>query len=248
MTLLPKHIAIIMDGNGRWAERQGLERIEGHQAGAASAKAIITACAEKEIEALTLFAFGLENQKRPLEEIEFLMSLFLETLRRDIAEVHKNNIQMRICGDRSYLSPDLKNQIEDAEKLTEKNTGLKLSVAINYSGRWDILQATQQIVRAVEGHKLSAEDITAELYQRYLCFSDLPEPDLLIRTSGESRISNFMLWQFAYTEFYFTEICWPDFKEKEFELALAWFQARERRFGLTTHQLKKAKECLNTAF
>jgi len=227
MNKLPRHIAIIMDGNGRWAKQHNLPRLTGHKAGGTVAREIIKACSQRGIEVLTLFAFGIENWKRPHEEVDNLMKLLFTTLQKHTADLHKYNIQLRIIGDRTRLNKKLQNKILSAEQETVQNTGLKLNTAINYSGRWDILQAVQRLTKEVK----SGEPITQEYFQSLLSLHDLPEPDLFIRTSGERRISNFLLWQLAYTELYFTDILWPDFHEQELEKALQAYASRERRFG-----------------
>lgn len=231
MNKLPRHIAIVMDGNGRWAQQRDLPRITGHKAGGETAKEIIKACAKRGIEALTLFAFSSENWQRPVAEIDYLMKLFLKALQSNLKTLHKNNIKLSIIGDYLQLDKKLQNKITEAHELTANNNGLKLNIAINYSGRWDILQATKSIAAKVKIGELELEQITAAKFQEQLCLHDLPEPDLFIRTSGELRISNFLLWQLAYTELYFTEVFWPDFHEDQFAIALAEFTKRERRFG-----------------
>lgn len=227
-------MAIVMDGNGRWAARRNLPRIAGHQAGAKAVRAAIDVCGNKGIEALTLFAFSCENWGRPVEEVNFLMELFLKTLQRQTKNLHKNNVQLRVIGDYSLFNKKLQQRITSAQQLTSGNTGLKLNIAANYSGRWDITQAAKSLGEQIEAGKLKAGDITPAIFQQALSLADVAEPDLLIRTSGEQRISNFMLWQFAYTEFYFTETLWPDFNEEVFEQALRNYDARQRRFGLVT--------------
>jgi undecaprenyl diphosphate synthase len=235
---MPKHVSIIMDGNGRWAKARKLPRIMGHRAGAKAVRKAMEFCHKHQISTLSLFALSVENrQNRPQKEIEFLLSLFLESLRKHTAEMHKNNIRVNIIGDRSLLSDVLRRHVEHTEQLTEKNNGLRLLVAIDYSGRWDIMQATQKII--AQGTK--AHEVTEDLISSHLCFSGVPEPDLLIRTSGEQRISNFMLWQCAYSEFYFPECHWPDFDEKVFAKAIEVFQQRERRFGYTGEQIKEVE-------
>lgn len=236
---LPKHVAIVMDGNGRWAKQRGLPRIEGHQVGANAVHKAIEFSVQNQIQVVTLFALSIENRAlRPVEEVEFLLSLFLESLQSNTNKLHKNNIQLRIVGDLSVFDQKLVEQIHHSEDLTKENAGLILNVAVNYSGRWDIVQATQKIALLVQQNKLQPLAIDEQTFQRYLCFSDVPEPDLLIRTSGEQRISNFMLWQFAYTEMYFPKILWPDFDENVYAEALAFFQSRQRRFGLTGEQIE----------
>jgi len=225
------HVAIIMDGNGRWAKQRGLPRLLGHKAGAEKVKEIVKAAIEKNIEVLTLWAFGTENWNRPDEEVNHLMDLFFRYIKKSALELNKQNVQFRVIGNKTELNEKLQNAILEAEKLTARNTGLKLLIAINYSGRWDITQAVQKIASKIEKKELVAADINSESISRELCFADLNDPDLLIRTSGEIRISNYMLWQAAYTELYFTDVFWPDFGAKEFDKALKAYAGRERRFG-----------------
>jgi undecaprenyl diphosphate synthase len=227
-----------MDGNGRWAKQRHLPRVAGHKAGADSVRQVVKICIEKNIEVLTLFAFSSENWRRPASEIDYLMQLFMTLLDREAKKLHKQNVQLRVIGDRIRLEETLQQKISHVENLTKHNPGLKLILAVNYGGQWDITQAMKALAVEVEQGQLTPADITSELIQQKLCLADLPEPDLFIRTSGEQRISNFMLWQFAYTELYFTPILWPDFNEQEFEKALEAFIKRERRFGLTGDQLK----------
>lgn len=241
-TNLPRHIAIIMDGNGRWAKKRHLPRSAGHKAGFDAVRDVAKACVEKKIEALTLFAFGNENWRRPEQEVSFLMNLFLGALERETKKLHKENIQLRIIGDHNRFDKKLQEQIVAAEKLTANNTGLKLVIAASYSGRWDITNAVQSIAQQIEEGKLTSKNISSELIQNHLALADLPEPDLFIRTSGEQRISNFLLWQLAYTELYFTEVYWPDFNAAELEKALAFFANRERRFGFTSEQLQESND------
>lgn len=229
---LPKHIAIVMDGNGRWAKKRGLPRVAGHKVGVESVRAIVKASLENKIDVLTLFAFSTENWQRPKEEVGYLMEqLFVLALDGEIKELHENNIQFRVIGDIQCLAEKLQQKISAAEKLTAGNSGLKLVIALSYSGRWDIVEAARQLGREIEMGKLMAQDITLEKFHAKTCLHDLPEPDLLIRTSGEQRISNFMLWQLAYTELYFTDVLWPDFREAEFTEALVSYDQRIRRFG-----------------
>ncbi|HHT0592938.1 TPA: polyprenyl diphosphate synthase [Legionella anisa] len=227
----PQHVAIIMDGNGRWAESRGLPRIEGHKAGVESVKKMIRCCMTKGIPCLSLFAFSSENWCRPAEEVNFLMELFLESLRKEIFELNQHGIRMRFTGDRSVLSPVLQKQMREAELLTANNKQLILNVVVNYGGKWDVVNAAKKIARAVLNGELSVEEINETNFAHYLDTEGLPDPDLFIRTSGELRISNFFLWQLAYTELYFSEVHWPDFGEHELELALASFNKRKRRFG-----------------
>lgn len=227
---LPRHIAIVMDGNGRWAKQRGLARSAGHRAGGDAAKSTIKACVELGVEALTLFAFGIENWKRPPKEVNYLMNLFFKNLQKS-DELHKQNIKLRIIGDYSRFSDKLIQRIEVSQELTENNTGLQLNAAINYSGRWDIVNAANKIAKKVSAGEITTADINEESFSQQLCLSDVPEPDLFIRTSGEQRLSNFLLWQLAYTELYFTDVLWPDFNKEELEKAIAAFGKRERRFG-----------------
>jgi len=233
MQKLPKHIAIIMDGNGRWAKQRKLPRLAGHREGSKVVRRIVEHCGKSGIKVLTLFAFSIENQKRPKTEISGLMSLFMSSLKKYAQELHEKGVRLKIIGDRYFLSKKLRNEMEKVEKLTEKNSHLTLVLAIQYSGRWDIVQAAKKLVKEILNEKSKLKDIDEETFQQALSAADLPEPDLLIRTSGEERISNFMLWQCAYTEFYFSKVFWPDFDEKEFDKAVAVFLKRQRRFGKT---------------
>lgn len=228
---IPQHVAIVMDGNGRWAEKRGLARIEGHKAGVESVKKMIQSCLTKKVACLSLFAFSSENWSRPVEEVNFLMELFLEALRKEITELNQHGIRMRFTGDRSPLSAVLQAQMEESEFITRNNTQLILNIVVNYGGKWDLTAAAKKIAEAVLHGEYSIEDINEERFTQLLDTHGLPDPDLFIRTSGELRISNFYLWQLAYTELYFTEIHWPDFNEHEFELALNSFSKRKRRFG-----------------
>ena len=237
--ILPRHIAIIMDGNGRWAKRRFLPRIAGHKAGVDTVREIVKACAKKKIEVLTLFAFSSENWQRPEEEVSFLMKLFLATLEREARKLHEQNIQLRVIGDRSRFNETLRQFMQNAEELTANNTGLKLVIAANYGGRWDICEAAKKLAVRIEQGQLKSEQITSEMINAILSLSDLPAPDLFIRTSGEQRISNFLLWQLAYTELYFTDVYWPDFTAEELEKALTFYAKRERRFGCTSEQIKR---------
>ena len=233
---LPKHIAIIMDGNGRWAKQRNLPRVTGHLAGSEPIREIVQACGEKGIQALTLFAFSRENSGRPNNEVGSLMDLFFQILESETEQLHKNNVQLRVLGDHSGFPSALQRAIRQSQILMAKNTGLKLSVALNYSGRWDIASAMRRLAVQVEAKELKAADITEEMISQQVCLADLPDPDLFIRTSGEQRISNFLLWQLAYTELYFTDVFWPDFNAKILEQALAFFASRQRRYGLLDEQ------------
>jgi undecaprenyl diphosphate synthase len=234
---MPGHVAIIMDGNGRWARRRHLPRVAGHRAGVEAVKCVVRACGEAGIGALTLFAFSSENWRRPEEEVGVLMGLFMSTLDSQVRKLHENNIQLRVIGDRSAFSPALQSRICDAEALTAANDGLRLVVAANYGGRWDILQAARSLARQVAEGRMSAAEIDEGALSRALCLADLPEPDLFIRTGGEQRVSNFMIWQLAYTELYFTDVLWPDFDRAAFDDAVASYAGRQRRFGRTSEQV-----------
>lgn len=228
---LPQHIAIIMDGNGRWAENRGLARIEGHKAGVETVKKIIRSCLGKKIPCLSLFAFSSENWLRPIEEVNFLMELFVDSLRKEITELNQHGIRIRFTGNRKPLSSTLQREMKESEVLTQDNKQLILNVVVNYGGKWDIVNAAKKIADAVIKGELSLDEINESNFAQCLDTDGLPEPDLFIRTSGELRISNFFLWQLAYTELYFTEVLWPDFCDEELELALASFNKRKRRFG-----------------
>lgn len=234
---LPQHIAIIMDGNGRWAKKRFLPRIAGHRAGVETVRKAVKFCSKNQIKVLSLFAFSSENWRRPVLEVNFIMDLLLNSLSREIDELNKNNVQLRFIGDRTKFNEKLRFKISEVEKVTGQNKGLVLIIAADYGGQWDITQAAAQLAKEVEEGKLASSDITSQKFASKLSFSDLPDPDLFIRTSGEIRISNFMLWQIAYSELYFTNTLWPDFDEKELEKALAHFANRERRFGLSGEQL-----------
>lgn len=235
---LPKHIAIVMDGNGRWAKQHNLPRFAGHRAGLKAVHRIVELCCEKQISTLTLFAFGEENWKRPQKEVGHLLNLFMRVLRDDITKLHAQNIQLRIIGDRDRFDEKIQQYIVRAEQLTKDNTGMKLLIAASYSGQWDILQAVKQIAaNAMDGNIVPAQ-ITREYFASQLATGDIAPPDLFIRTSGELRISNFLLWQLAYCELYFSDIYWPDFDERHFELALLSYAKRQRRFGCTSEQLQ----------
>ncbi|MHB1947614.1 MAG: isoprenyl transferase [Gammaproteobacteria bacterium] len=237
-TNFPRHIAIIMDGNGRWAKQRHLPRVAGHKAGFDAVREVVKGCVEKKIEALTLFAFSTENWQRPEQEVDYLMNLFITALQREAKKLHKQNIKLRIIGDRDRFDKKLRDQIIKAEQLTANNTGLNLVIAANYGGRWDIYHAMQKIAQEIERGTLRSQDISSDLIQRHLTLADLPEPDLFIRTSGEQRISNFLLWQIAYCELYFTNVLWPDFNIAELDKALDFYLNRERRFGFISEQLQ----------
>ena len=238
---IPKHVAIIMDGNGRWAQKRGFPRVAGHKAGVETVRSVIQGCAEKGIQVVTLFAFSSENWRRPKKEVSLLMALFLAALQREVKKLHKNGVQLRIIGDVSDFDKKIQEQIKKSQELTKDNKTLVLNIAANYGGQWDIMQAVKSLALKVESGTLKAEDITTDLINQNLSMSDLPEPDLFIRTGGEQRISNFLIWQLAYSELYFTDTLWPDFDKQAFELALDSFAGRQRRFGHTGEQIEKMK-------
>ncbi len=227
-----------MDGNGRWAQHQGKPRVAGHKAGVESVRDCVRTAREKGVKALTLFAFSSENWMRPEDEVSVLMELFMFVLTREVKRLHKNNIRFQLIGDKTRFSSKLQQKIVDAEQLTKNNDAMVLSVAANYGGRWDIAQATKKIAQSALNGEVNIQDIDEQLLGQHICLADLPELDLLIRTGGDYRISNFLLWQAAYAEFYFTETLWPDFNEKAFTEALMSFGNRERRFGKTGDQVK----------
>jgi undecaprenyl diphosphate synthase len=234
---LPRHVAIVMDGNGRWAQQRSLTRTAGHREGAKAVRRIVKACSERGIAVLTLFAFSNENWRRPRPEVEVLMNLFLTTLRREIRRLDVANVRMRFIGDRSAFSVKLQEYIAKAEQRTAANTGLTLVIAANYGGRWDIAQASRRVAEEAAAGRLRPDEVTVDLVHRYTCLADLPEPDLFIRTGGEQRISNFLLWQLAYTELYFIDRLWPDFDAEDLDAACAAFANRQRRFGRTSEQV-----------
>jgi undecaprenyl diphosphate synthase len=230
-----------MDGNGRWARKRSLPRHAGHRAGVKSVRAIVENAARHGVEYLTLFAFSSENWRRPEEEVGMLMSLFLEALRREVADLHKNDVRLRFIGERRRLDAKLNERIASAEALTADNTGLRLQVAVAYGGRWDIVEAARRIAELVAAGDLSADSVDEAAFAAELQLGSAPDPDLLIRTGGEQRISNFLLWNLAYAELWFTDVLWPDFGETEFEAALAHYARRQRRYGHTGEQLEAVK-------
>jgi undecaprenyl diphosphate synthase len=239
--LLPRHIAITMDGNGRWAAARGLTRSAGHRAGLTPVRMCIEECARRGVEALTLFAFSSENWSRPAEEVGSLMGLFLEALDREIAELHAKGVRVRFVGERRNLSVRLQARIAAAEEHTAGNGALRLQVAVSYGGRWDIIQATQKLARECSSGALRPEDINEDRFAAQLALAGLPQADLLIRTGGEYRVSNFLLWDLAYAELYFSARLWPDFAVADLEEALAFFASRERRFGHTAARQSAAR-------
>ena len=238
MHRLPHHIAIIMDGNGRWAKERGEDRLFGHLHGVESVRDIVEGCAELGINYLTLYAFSTENWDRPQNEVSGLMELLVETIRKEVPTLNKNNISLRVIGDIKMLPEAAKKELEEAILETAANTGLTLIMALSYSSRWEIINAVKQIAELVKNGYLQPGDITQDTLQHYLCTSSFPDPELMIRTSGEFRISNFLLFQLAYTELYFTPALWPDFRKENLYEALLEYQNRERRFGKTSEQVK----------
>jgi undecaprenyl diphosphate synthase len=236
---LPQHVGIIMDGNGRWAERQGRPRVWGHKKGVDSVRRAVSLCRKLGIPSLTLFAFSSENWRRPEDEVSSLMQLFLFVLEKEVKSLHKNQVKLKIIGDLSRFSEKLQQNIRQAEALTANNTGLTLNVAANYGGRWDITNAAQQLATQVAAGTLAPADITEQMLAKHIQMHDQPELDLLIRTGGDIRISNFLLWQAAYAELCFLETLWPDFDDQVFAEAIASFVSRERRFGCTGAQIRQ---------
>jgi undecaprenyl diphosphate synthase len=233
----PRHIAVVMDGNGRWATQRGLPRTAGHREGVKAVRAIVETSAERGVGTLTLFAFSSENWRRPKSEVSVLMSLFLTTLRSEVRRLVDNNVRLRFIGERQVFSDRLRAAMNQAEGDTRDCSGLNLVVAANYGGRWDIVQAARRISDQVLAGQMLPEDVTEDSLHRLTCLADLPAPDLFIRTGGERRISNFLIWQLAYTELYFADCLWPDFDEMELDRALADFERRQRRFGRTGEQV-----------
>ena len=234
---LPRHIAIIMDGNGRWAKEKGEDRLYGHLHGVDSVRNIVEGCAELGIGYLTLYAFSTENWDRPANEVIGLMELLVSTIRKEVETLNKNNIRLHVIGDMSMLPQSAQDELNEALSITEKNNGLQLIMALSYSGRWEILQMVKNIAAAVEQKILSANEISQETIQQFLSTSSFPDPELMIRTSGEFRISNFLLYQLAYAELYFTPVRWPDFRKENLYEAILDYQNRERRFGKTSEQI-----------
>src|SRR5271154_3003073 len=233
----PQHVAIIMDGNGRWARSRGLPRVAGHRASVKVVRKIVEECAQLKVRYLTLFAFSSENWRRPPDEVGVLMGLFLDAVVREVADLHRNRVRLRFIGDRDQLGMELRARMADAETLTASNLGLGLVVAVAYGGRWDISQACRSLAADVAAGKLAAADIGEDHVAARLALHDVPDPDLLIRTGGEQRISNFLLWNLAYTELYFSEVLWPEFSPLHLQAAFEYFAQRERRFGKTSEQV-----------
>lgn len=238
---VPRHVAIIMDGNGRWARERSLPRHAGHRAGVKAVRASVEYAAERGVDYLTLFAFSSENWQRPKEEVSKLMALFVEALRREVAELHQNNVRLRFIGAREQLDAKLIDKIASAEQLTADNGGLNLQVAVAYGGRWDIVQAARKLAQQVETGEVAAGEIDESRFAAGLQLTDMPDPDLLIRTGGERRISNFLLWNLAYAELWFSDVLWPDFDKSEFDAAIEFYSCRQRRYGHTGDQLGAVK-------
>ncbi|MEO8413059.1 MAG: isoprenyl transferase [Ginsengibacter sp.] len=234
---LPKHIAIIMDGNGRWAKEKGKDRLFGHFSGVESVRNIVEGCAELAIEYLTLYAFSTENWDRPKDEVTGLMELLVETIKQEVTTLNKNNISLHVIGNIDMLPLSAQNELSEACEATKINTGLHLIMALSYSSRWEIMNAVKEIAAEVAEKTLDPKDITSEVFEQYLCTALFPDPELMIRTGGEYRISNFLLYQLAYSELYFTDTLWPDFRKENLYEAILNFQNRERRFGKTSEQL-----------
>lgn len=238
---LPRHVAVVMDGNGRWARKRFLPRTAGHKAGVKATRRLVELCLVRGIGSLTLFAFSSENWSRPDQEVSSLMSLFLSTLNTELNKLHEQGVRIRFIGDRSRFSQSLQDSIKVAEKKTAVNSRLHLNIAANYGGRWDIVKAARSLLHKLVEGTISEDQITEESFTRELSLVDLPEPDLFIRTGGEQRISNFLLWQIAYTELFFTDTLWPEFNEAAFDEALNWYATRQRRFGKTGEQVEGSK-------
>jgi len=235
---IPRHIAIIMDGNGRWGKGQRLQRFSGHHQGVETVRATVRSCLEKGVEYLTLFAFSSENWRRPEEEVSLLMKLFLKALQSEVSKLKKNGVRLRTIGDLSRFDKQIQHLVSLAEEQTSDNDKLNLTIAVNYGGRWDILQAVNKVLASRCAAEVGPSDCKESELEQYLAMQFAPEPDLFIRTGGEQRVSNFLLWQLAYTELYFTDVLWPDFDAQQLELAIASYQRRERRFGRTSAQVQ----------
>ncbi len=233
---IPKHIAIIMDGNGRWAEKHSLPRIVGHQQGVKAVRTIVKSCGTLGVKTLTLFAFSSENKNRSAEEVSLLFKLFLSVLKQEVKKLNKHNVQLKIIGDMSLFPADVQQKAVEAQALLTSNTGLTLVIAANYGGQWDIAQAAAKAAQAAVAGEINAKDINTDVFANYLSLANEPDVDLLIRTSGELRVSNFLLWEVAYSEFYFTDTLWPDFDNKELNKAIDSFNHRNRRFGARKEQ------------
>lgn len=238
---IPIHIAIIMDGNGRWARKRGLPRVAGHKKGVETVKDIVKACVQLGVKYLTLYTFSTENWKRPKDEVSTLMRLLVRTLRKEVDELNENHVKLMTIGDVKVMPEEVQKELHDSIEKTKHNKKMTLNLALSYSGRWELLNAVKNIANAAKEGKLSIDEISEECISNFLSTKNIPDPDLLIRTSGEFRVSNFLLWQIAYTEFFISDIYWPDFKRQNLYQAIKDFQNRERRFGKVSEQLKKVK-------
>jgi len=238
---VPQHVAVIMDGNGRWAKSRGLPRVAGHRKGVERVRDMVTACVEKGVQYLTLFAFSSENWRRPIQEVQLLMELFLSALDNEVKKLHKNNVRFRVIGDTERFGEKITSRILQAETLTRDNSAMTLIIAANYGGRWDIAQACAELARRAARGEVDPQSITEQSLEPFLSLAGVPEPDLFIRSGGEQRVSNFLLWQLAYTEMYFTPVLWPEFDRAQFEQALVSYAGRQRRFGLTGEQIETAR-------
>jgi undecaprenyl diphosphate synthase len=236
--VIPRHIAIIMDGNGRWAKKRGLPRVAGHKKGVETVKDMVKACVQVGVKYLTLYTFSTENWKRPKDEVSTLMRLLVSTLRREVDELNENDVRLTTIGELGALPVEVQNELEDSIYKTKNNSALVLNLALNYSGRWELLNAIKKIAQLTADGSLNVDEINEEYVARFLNTCDIPDPDLLIRTSGEFRVSNFLLWQIAYTEFFITDVYWPEFSRQNLYEAIRSFQKRERRFGKVSEQLK----------
>ncbi len=236
-TALPRHIAVVMDGNGRWANKRHLPRAAGHKAGVNATRKLVENCAKNRIEALTIFAFSSENWNRPEAEVSSLMALFIATISIEVKKLHKKNVRVRFIGERTRFSEKLQKSINQSEQLTQANTGLQLNIAANYGGRWDVVEACKSLIRDVTENNKDISEINEESFNQHVALTELPAPDLFIRTGGEQRISNFLIWQTAYSELFFVDTLWPDFSEEDLDAALNWYAGRQRRFGKTGQQM-----------
>ena len=234
----PEHIAIIMDGNGRWAKQQGETRLFGHSSGVEAVRDVLESCIELKVKFLTLYAFSTENWNRPQKEVDGLMNLMVQTISNEITEIHGKNIRLRSIGDQMRLPKPCRLELNKAIEMTQSNDGFDLILALNYSARWEIINAVKKIAENIESGNLKSEEVNEEVFSKQLCLNDAPDPELVIRTSGERRISNFLLWQIAYSELYFTDTLWPDFRKDDLLKAIIDYQNRERRFGQVSEQLK----------
>lgn len=235
---LPKHVAIIMDGNGRWAKERGEDRVYGHHEGVVSVREIVNGCGEVGVSYLTLYAFSTENWNRPKEEVDALMELLVNTIRKEVEELKKKNVKLHVIGDFASLPDVCQKELNEAKEMTAENTGLNLILALSYSARWEIVEASKKIARDIKDGKLKEEDVSDDVFKKYLTTAEFPDPELMIRTSGETRISNFLLYQLAYAELYFTNVHWPAFRKPHLLEALLDYQNRERRFGKTSEQIQ----------